>query len=313
LIHFLKNSGDRRQGPGGHKDLQLHAWRLRGFHSLDTQRLDVLCFPPTCEGGYERLYKALDQVFGWKVPDYTLFDDQRFEVLLGEMMDRKVWIISRDRALQGMEDYLRGMVKPSRTAKPVCMYAGLGNARFTTPRMKTEVLKISLLSGEIDGRLSLIYLTAAQMNLLRSEYLKASINPASTSVNFGVLAGDKLIGALGYTSPMFLGNFCDVYLMADFAIRPTIYKRLAKLVLAAAVSKEAQIIVEQKMAKRIKTIGTTVFTNRPVSMKYRNIFDLKGRCNDGRLIYVAKAGQWDLAGGLEWWMNGQRLLSINLS
>jgi hypothetical protein len=133
--------------------------------------------------------------------------------------------------------------------------------------MKTEVLKVSRLSGEIAGGLSLIYLTAAQMNLLRSEYLKASINPASTSVNFGVLAGDKLIGALGYTSPMFLGNFCDVYLMADFAIRPTIYKRLAKLVLAAAVSKEAQIIVEQKMAKRIKTIGTTVFTNRPVSMK----------------------------------------------
>jgi len=227
----------------------------------------VLCFPPTYKGGYERLYKALDQVFGWQAPDYTLFDDQRFEVLLQEMMDRKVWIISRDKALQGMDDYLRGMVKPSRTAKPVCMYAGLGNARFTTPRMKTEVLKVSRLSGEIEGSLSLIYLSAAQMNLLRSEYLKASINPASTSVNFGVLAGDKLIGALGYTSPMFLGNFCDVYLMADFANRPTIYKRLAKLVLAAAVSKEAQIIVEQKMAKRIKAIGTTVFTNRPVSMK----------------------------------------------
>jgi hypothetical protein len=55
------------------------------------------------------------------------------------------------------------------------------------------------------------------------------------------------------------------------------------------------------MAKRIKTIGTTVFTNRPVFMKYRNIFDLKGRRDDGRLIYVAMVGQWDLAGGLEWW------------
>jgi hypothetical protein len=36
-------------------------------------------------------------------------------------------------------------------------------------------------------------------------------------------------------------------------------------------------------------------------MKYRNIFNLKGRRDDGRLIYVAKAGQWDLACGLEWW------------
>jgi hypothetical protein len=146
---------------------------------------------------------ALDQVFRWTAPDYTLFDDERFEVLLGEVMDRKIWIISMDKALESMEDYLRGMVKPSRTSKPVCMYAGLGNARFTTPRMKTEVLKVFRLSGEIEGSLSLIYLTAAQMNLLRSEYLKASINPASTSVNFGVLAGDKLIGRLGYTSPMF--------------------------------------------------------------------------------------------------------------
>jgi hypothetical protein len=34
-------------------------------------------------GGYECLYKALDQVFGRKAPDYTLFGDERFEVLLG--------------------------------------------------------------------------------------------------------------------------------------------------------------------------------------------------------------------------------------
>ena len=261
----------------------------------------ALCFPPTYKGGYERLYKAVDRVFAWDAPQYTMFDDARFEVLQEEMKRRTIWVISRDKPVEELEPYLRGLVKPSRTAKPVCMYAGMGNARFTTPRTKTEILKVGRLDGEIQGDLRLIYITSGQMNLLRAEYLKASINPASTTINLGVMVGDKLIGAIGLTSPMFLGNFCDVYLMADFAIRPTIYRRLAKLVLAAAVSKEVQAIAEQNMAKKVETIGTTVFTDKPVSMKYRGLFDLKGRRDDGRLIYVSRAGQWDLAEGFEWW------------
>ena len=79
------------------------------------------------------------------------------------------------------------------------------------------------------------------------------------------------------------------------------YRRLSKLVLAAALSKEIKAYLEQVFSKRIDTITTTAFTQKAVSMKYRGLFDLYSR-KEGMLNYTAEAGRWSLEEGLKWWL-----------
>ena len=68
-----------------------------------------------------------------------------------------------------------------------------------------------------------------------------------------------------------------IYLLSDFPVAPTDYKHLAKLVLYAALSSEGKLLAERATNHRVRTMITTAFTNKPVSMKYRGLFNLLAR------------------------------------
>ncbi len=70
-------------------------------------------------------------------------------------------------------------------------------------------------------------------------------------------------------------------------------------------STEVRDILEQKLAQKVRTIGTTAFTDKPVSMKYRGVFDLHSR-KEGRLNYLGEAGKWSLEQALTWWHKTQQ-------
>ena len=99
------------------------------------------------------------------------------------------------------------------------------------------------------------------------------------------------------------GDWCDLYMMTDLAVTAPI-PRLSKLVLAAALSTEIQTLLEQRYCRRVETIGTTAFTDKSVSMKYRGLFDLRSR-KEGQLNYLARAGRWSLEEALAWWTTTQ--------
>ena len=91
--------------------------------------------------------------------------------------------------------------------------------------------------------------------------------------------------------------------MTDFAIRPLKYRRMSKLILAVVLSKEVKLMIEQMINQRVRVITTTAFTDKPVSMKYRGIFELASRKEDPpRLNYNGEAGKWTMREGFEWWI-----------
>jgi len=270
------------------------------FINLAPKESLVVSFPLTYKGGYERIYKKFDQVFKWDSPKYALFDDDRFALLAQYAMGKSAWVLGRDQRIPEMEPHLRAIVQSGLRAKPIYFYAGDCHSALTLPRQKTEPVPYSRITSEDIQSLTLVKLSQPQMNLLRSEYLTKGILPSPAQVNLGVVYGDKLIGGLAFTRPIYSCGWCDCYMMTDFAVSPTIYKRLAKLVLIVALSKEVQAILQQMLNNKVATIGTTAFTNKPVSMKYRGIFDLRNR-KEGALNYIGQAGQWNLAEGLEIW------------
>jgi hypothetical protein len=262
----------------------------------------VVCFPPTYKGGYERMYRLMDGVFSWDAPFYTTFDDSRFLELSRAMSTKAAWVTMRDQPVPELTVHLRAMVQTTVRSRPVYVYSGTGKARLAMPRQKLEPVPLSRLEGEMGEPLRLLRLTAGQLNSLRSQYLDPSIPPAGAQVNLALASGEALIGAFSFVHPLFTGEWCNAYMMADFAVRPTVYKRLAKLVLAAALSYEVKAVLEQSFNRPVRTIGTTAFTDKPVSMKYRGIFDLHSR-KEGRLNYLAPTGRWSLEEGLAWWRN----------
>lgn len=264
----------------------------------------AICFPPTYKGGYERLYRVMDRVFRWDSPVYQEFDEARFAELTDVMRSKAAWVTLRDEPVAEMESDHAGTVQTALRSRPVHVYSNIRDAKLAFPRQKVDPVMLPRASGEITGPLRLVKLTQAEFNGLRSQYLSTGIVPAAASAHFAVVVGGQLAGAFSASRSSFYGEWCDAYMMSDFAIRPATHPRLSKLVLAAALSREAQVALQEGLNMPVRTIGTTAFTDRAVSMKYRGLFTLTKR-KEGALNYLADAGRWPLQEGLEWWMKNR--------
>ncbi|GAA2351117.1 hypothetical protein SVIO_040200 [Streptomyces violaceusniger] len=99
----------------------------------------------------------------------------------------------------------------------------------------------------------------------------------------------------------------EAYLLSDFAVAPTDYPRLSKLIVLAATSTEAQLLCQRAFSRRIRAVSTTAFSNNPVSMKYRGLLRLtkRGPSNEEgwqyQLQYQGVMGEHSLAEALEKW------------
>lgn len=259
-------------------------------------------FPPTYKSGYERLYKKLVEVFAWQAPEYGVFDDEAFERLTEAMQAKSHWCTLRDHPVEALSPYLKAMVQTGLRTKPVYVYGNDGTARVVQPNQKTEPVLFPRLSDELPGPLSLHWLTQGQFNTLRSEYLNPKIAPSSATVRLAILSGTELIGALAFVKPQSYGQgWCDAYMMTGFGVRPTIYKRISKLVVMTAMSKEVRAILEMKLSLQVRIIGTTAFTENAASMKYRGSLEVYNR-KEGAVNYAGQSGRWSLKEALELWM-----------
>lgn len=270
------------------------------FYRNAPQDSVLVSFPPTYKAGYEKLYKEMERVFSWEPPDYKLFDEDSFIELLALMTEKKTWVVSRDHEVPELEGHLQAMVQTSLRSKPVYIYSNQKNKKLTMPSIKTEQVKIPRLQKDITGDIKLIKLTQGQFDSLRAQYLGKNIVPGSSSYRFGLVDNSRLFGVLAFNRPNFdiMPNL--MYMMSDFAVAPSEYKRLSKLVVGIAVSKEIQTILQQAMGKKVENILTTAFTEKNVSMKYRGIFDIYNKKED-QINYHAHAGKWSIKECFEWW------------
>lgn len=300
--------------------------RLASFHVGDVlpwvrelpEEVGVVAYPPFYTGGYEALFGKLDALFDWDAPAYEIIDDDYLADLFAAMADRPWWLFGSNRAWPQFAPYLSGIVQSSNRSVPVFLYASQGPRRVVIPHQPVEpVLVERLLPGRRLGeRLTLGRLNAGQFNALRAQYLSARILPAQADAAWAVQVEGVLVGAFAFARGMGpLASPDTLYLLSDFAVAPTDYPRLSKLVLYAALSHESRLLAERLAGRRVRWLFTTAFSDRPVSMKYRGLFELVSRkenpsWDEGatnyyqqryRLNYQARLGRWSLAEGFAEW------------
>ena len=283
----------------------------------------IVSFPPFYKGDFEREFKKLDEVFDWDKPDYPEMDDGRRRAMFDSMMSKRFWAFGTHLPVEEFERFHLGMAKTTNRGVPIYIYGNLGTRRVVRPKQEIEPVTIPRLqaAGPMGERLHLAPLTTGQFMALRSKYMNIKIVPGMPAMAVGVLVDGHLAGCYAVSPPNSLANFPGfpapyAYLLSDFPIEPTAFKRLAKLVLYAALSRESKLLCERALNRRVRALVTTAFTKKPVSMKYRGLFELlsrkelKGQGIEGsgdyyssgyQLNYGAVMGEWNLQEGLAQW------------
>lgn len=287
-----------------------YAGDVRDYLATAPRDRPVAMFPPFWAGGYEVMFRGIEKHFVWPEPEYPELDDEGKQQIIDHVVDRPNWLLGLHYLSEDLERYRVGYVQLSPRAVPIWVYARPGRSRMVGPHQRTEPVPMPKIAPgeELGGRLSLHQLTAAQFAGLRSQFLDARIAPGAPHLAVAVACDRRLIGAFAYLPPQY--EPACAYLMSDFPVGWTRYKRLAKLIVMAAVSREAQQLLQRSLSKRITEWATTAFTDRPTSGKYgRGIPGVKlyGRkpCESSdhtwQLQYGGPIGQWTLDEALEMW------------
>ncbi|MFR9675786.1 hypothetical protein [Streptomyces sp. TR02-1] len=312
----------RQQFPRMHAEtvskLDAVTLRLADFYSGDVREHlenappDAPCasFPPFWAAGYEQMFKGISDHFDWPEPTYPELDDAGKEDIIQMVVDRPHWLLGLHFKHPDLEEYRVGYVRLSPRAMPIWVYAHPGTSRYVGPHTKSETIPMRKIGprDDLGERLSLHVLTAQQFNGLRSMYLDRRIPPGTPALAVGVACDRRLIGAFGYLPPKYDPD--TAYLMSDFPVGWSKYKRLSKLIVMAALSREAQMLLQRSMNRRLTGMATTAFTDRPMSGKYgRGVPGLKltkrSPCEDGmhewQLQYEGPLGQWTLSEAMSMW------------
>jgi hypothetical protein len=285
-------------------------------------------FPPFWGGGYERMFANLSAVFDWDEPSYPTLTPDRIDGLLAAMTDRPHWCLGLLERHEHLEPRYIGRSVTTAGGLPIHVYASSGPSRVVVPRTPTEPAGLATLTrgDRLTGDLNLRVLPFPQFESLRRRYLDPSIRGTATpDACFVLCDGDRVLGAFGLQgdaptiggvaavrSLLGVRHHPAVYLLSDFAVAPVDYPRLSKLVVMAVVSAEVHELAERLLRRRWRGVATSVFSDNPVSMKYRGVMDLvdrqplKGRGRSGsdkpwRLNYAAALPRWTLAEAWSEW------------
>ncbi|MFF0206418.1 putative antirestriction adenine methyltransferase [Streptomyces althioticus] len=228
----------------------------------------VVMFPPFYSSDYQAQFAPIDAAFHWPEPSFDELTEDGKERIIEQVQDRPNWVLGLHIERPELRDKLAGVVQTANRGLPIYVYAASGPRRIVRPRQPVEPIPMPKISAdeELGDRMTIHVLTGGQFAAIRSQFMSKTIKPGSPLIACGVAVDGKLIGAFAYLPPKFDPN--TAYLMSDFPVSWTRYRRLAKLIVMAASTKEAQLLVQRSLSKRIDSWATTAFTDRPNSAKY---------------------------------------------
>jgi hypothetical protein len=286
------------------KEVRLEAYTSRDIYDLlDEAPADAvaIAFLPTYAGGYERMFKRLEDIFDWDRPSYGLIDAERKAAILEKMKTRD-YLFLDDKEWPDLP--LVAAVRKARM-KPVYIYSNLEalHRGVLKQQRHAEFVPFARLSDEDEitpeSKLTITPTSNRVVNYYRDVYLSKGVGiPADGEVPLVAGVDGKVFGFLIYSRMQGGG---DVYLLADFVVNSERYRRLAKLLLLATQTREVKRLLEEKFLLEIPRCRTMVFTDKPVSMKYRGLYKLARR-DPGKLVYETDMGILNLGEVIPLWL-----------
>lgn len=245
----------------------------------------IAAFPPPYKGGYERLYRFVDQNTEWPRPDYGIWNPADLEPWLLELGQAGVrYCVVTDHELESLAPV---SIYRSEANKPIFCFASDARSSIRRKSYRAEPFAYKIIEpGELGPRakVRIVPAESEHMTFLKNAYLAKGISHVTGMMNFLVYLDGRLAGGFIFSRDIF-GNKDRVYMMSDFVVAHG--RKLSKLIAMLSTCRVVIHHVETRLITRVKEIHTTAFTQKSVSMKYRGIFDLAAR-KPGLLNYSSK-------------------------
>lgn len=235
-------------------------------------------FLPTYAGGYEKLFSRLEESVAWDKPAYAMLTEERREATIAKM-NQSEYILYDDRERADLPCIARVDLFGKHT---VYIYSNLDFRRgLFRKKINEKISPFNLLMPDEEipvSEVRALEVDLPTINHYRNMFLSKKIQPGSGGPCYLIFAGAKLFGFLIFQAYSQKGGPKDeIYLLSDFVVPSVRHRRLAKLLLMVTQCRDMKEILSEKIIRDYKGILTTAFTDQPVSMKYRGVYELAKR------------------------------------
>lgn len=242
-------------------------------------------FPPYFRGDYESMFRKLHNNTEWTPPEYTMWDSSMVPGLLENLRARKIhFCLLSDQKLDGVSSAFR-----SALGKAVYLYTdSYKSSLHQVPGPQALPFRYEPVNPDTITRksiLEVVQVSAEHLAFLKNQYYVAALRAFTDGeFNYLVLIDGCVVGGFTYSQIRKNGmmatgeDAANLFLLADFVIAHQ--GRLSKLIPMLALSKSALKAAERKFLMHYKRVSTMAFGDKPVSMKYRGIYELKKRLDN---------------------------------
>ncbi len=242
-----------------------------------------MCFAPTYKGGYERQYKYLDSVAEWNQPSYTVWDPKNIASVIHKCIQYDIpYLVVSDHLIEDTTEKPTLLLMDN--GRPVYAYTK-GRSSLRVKHTKFRPFKYKVVNPQLLTKDSVVEVIPVKNDLtafLKTIYLAKGINFVSGMANYLIRIDGMIAGAFTYSQSKYGNSLKDVYLLSDFSLSRE--RKISKLIALLATSRTVINDLNKKWFTNLDTVFTTAFTNKPVSMKYRGIFEIYNR-KEGQLNY----------------------------
>ena len=289
---------------------------------LEEQDSDNAVFvaPPTYGSkGYIVQERMLAASLQWEQPSYTElnFNDMSFYERIIRFRD---WMAILEFPVQGVEKLLGEPVAVVHRGRNSVAFAYAGHSR---KRIVTRSYFHSKSPGPIfpsnqkitgEEQVGVAFLDIKESVRLNELFMSSRVDYFLDDVALSIAfcLNRKIIGKADFTIGKGGRDWAlpeegkQIYQRADLAVPSSVEPRLAKLVLMLIQSHEVKSLLDEKFKEDWRFVTTTAFTKKPVSMKYRGVFNLHKRMEDEngyRLNYYGELGKWTLDEAFKAWQS----------
>lgn len=297
---------------GGALDFRIRSFTFGDFMDFLKKKQGKgigVSFPPTYKAGYEKIYRFVEESFEYERAKYQLYDPDNSEQVFGDMLRQDENIFCGDQYFESLQDYLVGKIMLGASKHPLFVYSSVKTPkRYYYERVPGEV-KNTMPVLPIDYRFTPETKITAQVvptsliTYFKHFYMSGRVNYTSGG-DFGVIvfADGKAFGFAAFSKQMSTMTHCFIH--SDFVSRSDTPK-LSKLMIQLLKTNEVRRIITRKMMHRFDGLKTSVYTDKPVSMKYRGVFRLDRR-DKGKLMYSCEFSGQGLEEVYQAWLTKQK-------
>ncbi len=268
-------------------DFRDHAERARETGGM------VFAWPPLFRGDYERFYRLIHDNVDWTQPEYRVFNPKDLPGWLTRLRDSELpYCVCSDKDLSEHTHKPVALFSVGRT-KRIYLYSNVAKdsslIRRTTDAEPFGYKPIDPAKLTATSKVRISEAPHQLMNYIKDKYQAAGLVHTDGDMRCLVFVDDMLAGGFVYAAMRGKRQFSDprvaagqsLYLLSDFSA--TRERKVSKLIAMLASGQETVKVYDRRKFQRTKTVMTTAFSEKPVSMKYRGIYELYSRkeANEG--------------------------------